>query len=49
MTFIDIVFVQFVDTLSVPFLISTHVITELSTILFKYTPLSQVSVLGFQK
>ena len=37
---------EFIDTASVTFKISSHKITESSTVLFKYAPILQV--LGFQ-
>ena len=47
-TFVDILFVTFVDTLLVTFTILLYTITELSIIVFKYLPFSQIHVPGFQ-
>ena len=55
MTFFDrvfvrfdvIVFVTFVDTLSVTFIISSYTITENLAILFKYLSFSEIDVLVF--
>ena len=46
-TFVAIVFVIFVDTISITVIISSHSITEVSGILFNY--FSQIHVLGFQQ
>ena len=48
-TFVAIVFVIFVDTISITVIISSHSITEVSGILFNYLPFSQIHVLGFQQ
>ena len=48
LVFADIVFVAFVDTLSVALIISSQTITEVSAILFKLIPFLQIHVLGFQ-
>ena len=45
MTFVSIVFVTFFDMLSVTFIISSHTVTELSTIPFKYLLFWQIHVL----
>ena len=47
-TFVFILFVIFVDTISITVIFSSHLITEVSAILFKYLLLSQIHVLGFQ-
>ena len=47
-TFVAIVSVFFVDTISVTDIISSHSITEVSAIIFKYLLFSQIHVLGFQ-
>ena len=43
--FVAIVLVIFVDTASVTYIISSHTITEVSEILLKSLPLSQIHVL----
>ena len=48
MTFADIVFATLVGTLTEPFIISLHTMTELPIILFKYLIFSDIHVLGFQ-
>ena len=48
MTFFGIVFVTFVNILSVAFIISSHTITKLSAILFRHLLLSQIHVLEFR-
>ena len=40
-TFVAIVFATFVDTISITYIISSHAITEVSTILFRYSPFTQ--------
>ena len=47
-TFVAILFAIFVDTISITVIFSSHSITEVSAILFKYLLLSQIHVLGFQ-
>ena len=47
-TFVAIVFVVFVVTLSITIIISSHSVTEVSSILFKYSLFSQKLVLRFQ-
>ena len=47
-TFVAIVFVSFVDTVSITDIISSHAITEVSAILFKDFLFSQTHMLGFQ-
>ena len=47
-SFVAIVFVIFVDTISIADIISSHVITKVSVILFKYLLFSQMHALGFQ-
>ena len=47
-TFVAIIFVIFVDTISRTDIISSHVITEVSEILFKCLLFSQMHVVGFQ-
>ena len=47
-TIAAIVFVLFVDKLSVKITISSHIVTEVSARLFKYLPFSQIRVFGFQ-
>ena len=46
-TFVVIVFVIFVDKLSITDVISSHVITEVSAILFNYLLFSQMQMLGY--
>ena len=46
-TIADMVFITSVDALFVMLIISSHTITESSTILFKYLMFSQIHVLGF--
>ena len=46
--FVAIVFVFFVDKVSIPITIPSHLVTEVSAILFKYLLLSQMHVLGFK-
>ena len=46
--FVGIVFVTFVNTLPVAFTISLHTIPDLSGVLFKYLPFSQIHELGSQ-
>ena len=48
MIFADIAFVTIVDRPSIMLIISSQIITESSTILFKYLLFSQIHVLGFQ-
>ena len=48
LTFVAIVFVIYVVTISITDIISSHVITEISAILFRYLPFSQIRVLEFQ-
>ena len=48
LTFVAIVFAIFVDTISKTDIISSHVITEVSAILFKYLLFSKTHELGFQ-
>ena len=47
-TFADVVFVIFVDTISITDIGSSHLTIEVSAILFKYLLFSQMDVLGFQ-
>ena len=47
-TFVAIIFVIFVDTISITVIISSHMITEVSSILFKDLLFSQIHVLEFQ-
>ena len=47
-TFIAIVFVIFVDTISIAVIISSHSINEVSVILFRYLLFPQMHVPGFQ-
>ena len=47
-TFVGIVFVTFNATISINFIISSHITTKSSTMLFKYLLFSQIHVLGFQ-
>ena len=47
-TFFNIVFVLCVDTIHITSIMSSHSVSELSAILFKYLLLSQWHVLGFQ-
>ena len=47
-TFVFIVFVIFVDTFSITDVILSHVITEVSAILFKYLLFSQMQMLGYE-
>ena len=47
-TFVAIVIVIFVDTISITDIILSQVITEVSAILFKYLSFLQVFVLGFE-
>ena len=47
-TFAVIVFVIFVDTVSITDVISSHSITEVSTTLLKYLLFSPIHVLGLQ-
>ena len=46
-TFVFIVFVIFVDKLSITDVISSHVITEVSAILFNYLLFSQMQMVGY--
>ena len=46
--FVDIIFVFFVDILSIPIIISSHLVNEVTVTLFKYLLFSQIYVLGFQ-
>ena len=46
--FVDIIFVFFVDILSIPIIISSHFVNEVTVTLFKYLLFSQIHVLGFQ-
>ena len=47
-TFVAIVFVIFVAIVSITIRISSHSVTEVPAILFKYLLFSQIHVLGFQ-
>ena len=47
-TFIAIVFVIFVDAISIAVIISSHSINEVSVMLFRYLLFSQMHVPGFQ-
>ena len=47
-TFADIILVTIVDTISITYIISSNLIFESSTILFRYLLLSQIHVPGFQ-
>ena len=47
-TLVGIIFLTFVDKLSVAFINSSHTITELSAIVFKYLTFSQIHVLRLQ-
>ena len=46
--FLAIVSVIFVDTISITDILSSHAITEVSVILFKYLLFAQIHVLGSQ-
>ena len=46
-TFVFIVFVILVDKLSITDVISSHVITEVSAILFNYLLFSQMQMVGY--
>ena len=47
-TFVALVFAIFVDTISITDIGSSHAITEVSAILFRYLLFSQIHALGFQ-
>ena len=47
-TFVAIVFAFLVDALSINIIITSHSVTEVSAILFKYLLFSETHVLGFQ-
>ena len=44
----ETVLLTFGDTLSIAFVILLHIITEVSGILQKYIPFSQIHMLGFE-
>ena len=47
LTFIATIFVFFVETISITIMISSHSVTKVAAILFKYLLFSKIHVLGF--